>query len=691
MKTHVYRRLAADGIRKNKRLYVPYMMTGSIMVMMHYLMCFLVDAPVMERVRGSGFLTSILGLGAIVIRLFAALFLFYTNSFLIRQRNREFGLYNVLGMDKKNIARIIVWESVLSTLVSVCGGLLLGMLFSKLGEIGLLNIVGLDTDYEISVSLGAVRLTVRIFAEIYLFLMICSILRVWFLKPLDLLQSSQVGEKPPRARWLLTLAGLISLGIAYFLAVMIQEPIEALMLFFVAVVLVIAATYVLFVVGSVTLCRVLQKNKRYYYRANHFVSVSSMAYRMRRNGEGLASICILSTMVLVMLSCTVTLYTGDETHIRNSWPRQIVVEIHSDSLEGLDEEHIEAYREAVTGGNVPAGADAAQPVPVHTNVISYRKAEAYAVYVDDVFAVDMEHIPDLTAAQAYGGRTVQFFSLEDFNTCMGTEAVLEDGECLIYCVGTDYRQDTITFAEGKTYCVKAVLDRFIEDGLSVAISGSTIINVVVADLDACIAPLSGLISSRGLPWIDLYWVYGCDMENGEDLETAEAEVSRILENVSALRRTPGSGITRTDIQSRAANRADVKQLNGGLLFLGLLLSLVFIFASVLIIYYKQISEGYEDQSRFGIMQNVGMTKREIRRSVNSQILTVFFLPLVFAGVHLAFAFPMLWRIMMMMGSVSLPLFAGMTVLCFAVFGVFYAAVYKLTAGAYYRIVSGARE
>ncbi len=726
MKLHLYRRLAAEGIRKNRRLYVPYMMAGSVMVMIHYLLHFLESSPMIAEVRGGDFAQLFMGLGGIVIRFFALLFLFYTNSFLIRQRSREFGLYNVLGMDKRNLTRIMIWESVISTAISIGSGLLFGILFSKLAELGFFYILELDAGYAMSVSVRSLALTLRFFLEIYLFLLICTIWRVWRLDPLELLQSTQVGEKPPKAQRLTALFGLLLLGSAYYLAVTIKEPLQAILVFVAAVLMVIAATYILFIAGSVTFCRLLQKNKRYYYKPNHFVSVSSMVYRMKRNGAGLASICILSTMILVMLSCTVALYVGDETSIRNRFPRHIDIDVELNGSEGLKREFTDQLEDAMvanagagawagtadeaavvaetgTGARAAAaeslGVDAAAAdqfvdaakgsgtaAPARQNIRTYRRVEMYGLPLDGGYSINMDRWV-LGAADPLG-RVIQFFSLEDFNELMGTDADLADDECLIYCYGEKYGRDTFAVAEGGSWRVKAELDDFFESGFRSELSALSLMDVVVKDLDAAAGAFCDRLGQNGQPWAYPVWICEYDIEGGDDEETARAEASRAQDTIEQLRLATGARIRGADVNMRVVERRYSLMMDGGLLFLGLLLSIVFVIASVLIIYYKQISEGYEDQARFGIMQSVGMTKREIRKSINSQILTVFFLPLAFAGIHLIFAFPLLWQLLRLFGSVNLPLFVRMAQLCFLVYGVCYAAVYKLTAGVYYGIVSG---
>ena len=327
MKMTFYPKMAWMGIRKNSRMYIPYLLTCAGMIAMYYIMAFLAFSNVLLKVEGGEILNAIMGLGSIVIGVFALIFLFYTNSFLIRRRKKEFGLYNILGMGKANLAHVLIWENVMSFLISLGGGLTVGILLSKFSELCLLKLVHMETGFSMQIDWEALCRTVTLFAVIFLLLLLNALRQVRLANPIELLHSEQVGEKPPRANWILAIAGAVILAGAYYIAVSIEDPITAMLWFFVAVVMVIIATYLLFIAGSVTLCRILQRKKKYYYKTQHFISVSSMMYRMKRNGAGLASICILGTMVLVMLSSTICMYVGAEDALRGQYPRNINITV----------------------------------------------------------------------------------------------------------------------------------------------------------------------------------------------------------------------------------------------------------------------------------------------------------------------------------------------------------------------------
>lgn len=676
MRAGFYPKLAWDGIRKNKRLYFPYILTGSVMVMMYYILSFLIESPALAQMPGGSVLMTILPMGCVVIAVFSLLFLFYTNSFLIKQRYREFGLYNILGMDKRNISKIMVWESLFVAVIAIGTGLFAGIALSKIEELVLLNLLNMDVTFTLSIGLVSLYQTPMIFGCIYLLLLFNSLIRVIRSKPLELMQSSKVGEKVLKRTWIYALIGVILLGGAYYLAVSIKEPLTAFATFFLAVILVILGTYLLFISGSVVFCKLLQKNKKYYYKPNHFVSVSSMVYRMKRNGAGLASICILLTMVLVMISSTTSLYFGAEDSLRNRYPNGVNITATYNEIDGISDENLDMLREKI---KIHSGAD--------IDLTGVRACEIPGLITEDGITVDMDNAIDFSLASYDNVGYLSVISLEDYNNMMGTDATLADDECFVYCERLAIRWDTFTMEYGETYKVKEQLDKFKVDGDATAMVTPTVY-LVVKDLYSFVEPVRDMKSSAGDPLMVYDWRCGFDMET---TEVEAAATSGIYEVFKTLALEENSNILSFSVQSREAQRDGFYDLYGSLFFLGIMLSIVFLLAAVLIIYYKQISEGYEDQSRFDIMQKVGMTKRDIRRSINSQMLTVFFSPLIFAGVHLAFAFSFIWKILLMFGLNNMALVIVVNLICFAVFGIFYAMVYKITSNSYYSIVSGGKE
>lgn len=677
VKFNFYPKLAWIGIKKNSRLYLPYMLTCVGMIMMYYILAFLAEEKAILSLRGGDSIQAMLKLGTGVIAVFSLLFLFYTNSFLVRRRKKEFGLYNILGMGKRNLAMILIWETVLIFGGSFFAGTAAGIAFSKLAELILLYIMQGEVTYAFAFSVSAVKNAFFWFAGVFFLILLNTLFQIRLSNPIALLRSENSGEKAPKANWFLGLAGAVLLGAAYALALSIENPLVAMLTFFVAVIMVMLATYLLFIAGSVVLCRMLQKNKKYYYKANHFVSVSSMAYRMKRNGAGLASICILITMVLVTLASTTCLYIGEEDIIRTRYPRNLSMDVRVWEPDTLEKETWEPIRTTLLAGTerFREGME---------NELELVTAAAVGYMENGCIEPDMTRMSDINM-DTYEG-LVQFYyvSLDDYNRIAGTKEQLKEDEALVYALYTNFQESRITVNGGRTYQVKEVLRECSGiDEIALGITPSVFI--VVPDFAAAVEPLKDMADFYGNQMIQMYWFYGFDTD------AVMEEQFSMLELLKQNCKTAGSMYTQ-EIQSysysgAARDRVTFFATFGGLFFIGIMLSIVFIFAAVLIIYYKQVSEGYEDRARFEIMQKVGMTKKDIRRSINSQMLTVFFLPLVTAGIHLCFAFPMIRRILRIFDMINIRLLVMTAVGCFLLFALFYMLIYKMTSNVYYSIVS----
>ena len=672
MRTGFYPKLAWEGVRKNKRLYFPYILSGSIMVMMYYILSFLIESPALAQMPGGSVLMTVLPLGCVVIAVFSLLFLFYTNSFLIKQRYREFGLYNILGMDKRNISKIMVWETLFVAVFAIGSGLIAGIIFSKMAELVLLNLLNMEVDYTLSLGIISLRQTPLIYGGIYLLLLFNSLIKVGRSKPLELMQSSKVGERIPKRNWIYGTAGVVLLAVAYYLAVSIEEPLLALANFFLAVIMVIIGTYLVFMSGSVVFCKLLQKNKKYYYKPNHFVSVSSMVYRMKRNGAGLASICILLTMVLVMISSTTSLYFGEEDSLKNRCPNDVNITTTFDTIDGISDTNLNILRDNI---RQYSGEDA--------DLKGVRACEIPGLITQEGITIDTSSYVNFSTSTYNNIGYLSVLSIDDYNNMMGTNETLADDECFVYCNRLNYQWDTFTMEHGATYRVKKQLDDFQVDGDTAALITPTVF-LVVNDVYSFSEPVKDMKNSNGDPKMMYDWRCGFDVETVEAESKITSELNEVFRSMYIESNDAFYSIS---IQSREAMRESFYDLYGSLFFLGIMLSIVFLLAAVLIIYYKQISEGYEDHARFEIMQKVGMTKKDIRKSINSQMLTVFFMPLIFAGIHLAFAFPFLSKILVLFAMDNVLLTAIVNLICFAVFGLFYGVVYKITSNAYYSIVS----
>lgn len=671
--THrLYPRLAWQGITKNKRLYLPFLLTCVGMVMMTYILLSLASSPILKTFPGGDTMPMILGMGSFVMAAFAVLFLFYTNSFLIRRRNREFGLYNILGMGKGNLAKVLAWETVITALISIVGGEVLGIALGKLFELLLVNIVDGTVQMQFTVSVPATTMTTILYLAIFALLFLRSLVTVCKTNAAALLRSEACGEKPPKANWVFGLAGFLILGAAYYIAVTIKQPLTALAVFFIAVLMVIAATYLIFISGSVVLCRALQKNKRYYYQKNHFISVSSMAYRMKRNGAGLASICILATMVLVMLSSTTCLYFGKEDALRTRYPSDLSVELRFAKDEGgMDEANIAIARGMIEDVIKQDGLDVQGQFDIRSAWFSGLLTGNTFSRAEESTLMDYERAVDLTV-----------LPLEDYTRMTGERLTLEPGEAYLCCPRMAYTQPDLRIGE-LTYQIKGQLPSFGGFGADSA-NITTTIYLIVPDFDAAVNALR--TQTTRYPVV-VSWQYSFDSGSPD-----EAQIAFLRDMMGTFAdNREGLVYASYTVESIASNREDFVGTYGSLFFLAILLSIVFLAAAVLILYYKQISEGYEDQARFEIMQRVGMTKVDIRKSINSQLLLVFFLPLLFAGLHLGFAFPFIHKMLMLFNLTNLNLLIGTTVVTFAIYAVFYTLVYRITSNSYYSIVAGAKE
>ena len=680
MKRGLYARLAWTGMVKNKRLYLPYGLSAAGMVLMFYILTGLSGSPVLEHMSGGGSSAIILRLGTVVIAVFALIFLFYTHSFLIRRREREFGLYNVLGMGKGSIARILLWETAITYGLTTGTGLLLGVVLYKLAELGMVRLLRVPVTYTLTVSVSSLLAAAALFAVIHTLILLNSLRQLHGVSAVALLRSESVGEKPPRAQWVLTAAGVVLLGGAYALAVSIKEPLAALLWFFAAVIMVILATYLLFISGSVTLCRGLQRNKKYYYRPQHFVSVASMTYRMKRNGAGLASVCILATMVLVMISSTTCLYFGQEDAVNRRYPHDMAVTVYGGE-HLLDAADMEKLREGVESTIFNFGG--------HTsNTAEYRELSVSGLLDGGDLIVDAA---GASAADSTRVTQLHFLPLEDYNAATGQSLTLNDGQVYVATLRTEFPYDTLTVDGEWTF---RVMDRDIPplSGPFMADITPTLM-VVMPHFTQFVQELEDGLSEKYGWYLTATWHYAFDTDLPEnqqaDMDGTTPNLKDALDDyLSGVSSDWGVGVS---VESKAGNRADFYGTYGGLFFLGIMLSIVFIFAAVAILYYKQLSEGYEDQSRFDIMQKVGMTKGDIRRSINSQLLTVFYLPLLMAGLHLCFAFPFIHKLLMLFNLDNRGLLVGTTAVSFAVFAALYALVYKLTGNAYYHIVADNKE
>ncbi len=664
----LYFKLAAENIKKNRRIYFPYMLSAIGTIMMYYIIVALPESMNTEDIFGGETAASFLSIGANVIMVFAAIFLFYTNSFIIKRRKKELGLYNILGMQKKNIAGIITLETLMVAFLSIVIGLILGIVFNKLMFMLLAKLIGAEEQISFTISQNGIILSLILFVSIFAVTLLYNLLQIVRAKPIDLLHGGEFGEKEPKANWFVAILGVILLGVGYYISLTIVSPVEAMLLFFVAVILVILGTYLLFISGMTVFLKVLRKNKGYYYKSKHFTTVSGMLYRMKQNAAGLATICILSTCVLVMISTTFSMYTSVDSVINSRFPRDLALEVDDtdeasiSKIEALVNEEIAKYNAEVSLTNefVYTEADAHQEGSVFT-----RQESAFTEETSFLF----------------------FLPQEEFVESAGQELNLAEDEVAIQLVNTSERFESITLA-GREFRVKYV-DGFIFTGADQMTVSN---NFIVFTHDLSLAEELATALTNYIDVVRPYsYYYGFNVSGGrqieEDLHLALKYVFDSSELSNAENRdSPAINYASYRIGGKARESEDALAMYGSFFFLGIFLGLMFIMALVLIIYYKQVTEGYDDKRRFEIMQNVGMSHAEVRKSIHSQILLVFFIPLAVALIHLVFAMPILMKILSVMYLTNTSVIILSTVGVALVFALVYTAVYFITARTYYKIV-----
>lgn len=674
----LYPKLAWQGIRKNAETYLPYLLMGILMVGVSYIMNYLTRPALMGALSMGGTTLMVLQMGKIVISVFSVIFLYYCNSFLIRRRMKEFGLYNILGMGKGNIARVMLWETLLTALLVFAGGLLLGLSLSRLVEMALINL--LHADYTVPMELfypNGVTWVLLLFGGIYVLILLANLLRMRLSNPVALLKSENTGEKPPKANWFFGLIGLLILLSAYYVAAVSQSPVEALIFFFIAVLMVIVATYLLFVSGSVTLCRMLRRNKRYYYQTRHFISVSAMAYRMKRNGAGMATICILCTMVLVILTSTVCLNGGTDSMVDAICPQDVNLTLGLEARDGEENgERLDAMQQMALDVTEEMGL-------TPENITSQRALVATGKVQNGDYGI-------ITDADSLKANVLELtvYPLSVYEQATGETVTLADRELLYASFKTNETFSSMSFYGSAPYRMihaeKELPKRLLSADYR---SAWGCLVVFTNDAEAFRSEITALVGEKSgeammMDRLALHF----DLASEADTDTQEKLVKTLRSEAMKLTGKDFYGMSSLSVDTRALCRRDYLSLFGGLFFLGMVLGPLFSIAAVLIMYYKQICEGYEDAERFAVMRKVGLTDAEIRRSVNSQVLTVFFAPLLMAGLHMLFAMPMIRLILGAFGLHNDSLFYGIGIGCYVVFAVIYALMYLLTSRRYYRIV-----
>ena len=666
----IFSRLAKQNIRNNKSTYIPYMITCIFCVAMIYMMEFLRDCPTLDQaVRQADEVRMIVFTGEIVVEIFCIIFLIYSNSFLMKRRQKEIGLYNILGLERNHIGIVMFLETIITSIGSLAGGIAAGIIGSKLALLLLLKLLHIPSVLGFYISVKGIFTCLFMFGIVFLMILFLNLAKIHLSRPVELLRGNNTGEKEPAAKWLMALIGFICLGAGYYLAVTTESPIKAITIFLLAVILVMAGTYLLFTAGSIVILKFLRRRKSFYYRTGNFISISGMLYRMKQNAIGLASICILSTGVLLMISMTVSIYFGMNDIMLNRYPYDVDMSVTSISEEEC-QTAIEAFEKAIADNKVPV------------------EKSVEEIYLDIVCSKNGDQIlikPTNTIRNSDSVLVLSLLNQAEYERLTGISANLNDGEIFAWYPSA-VQKDSVTVDE-KEFTVKKWMDKNPLTCGEDAVSDNAVLVVTDEDFkkfDEMRTEMYKGVSSAPAGE-DLTLHLGLDITGSE---TDKIDFGTpVMEAVKDLRKNGGlsenswitSGIRQQEYESYYAD-------NGSLLFIGIFLGSLFLMGTAMIIYYKQISEGYEDQKRFEIMQKVGLSRREVRSSVRRQILMVFFLPLLMAMLHITMAFPMIRRLLLLFGMTNTKLFIGCTAGTVLIFAVVYGLIYLMTARSYYHIV-----
>lgn len=671
MRKGIFSKLAIQNIRNNKSTYIPYMITCIFCIAMIYMMEFLRDCPTLDQaVRHAAEVRMILSTGEIIVIIFCVTFLIYSNSFLMKRRQKEIGLYNVLGLEKTHIGIVMLLETIITTVISLTAGIAAGILGSKLALLLLLRLLHIPAVLGFYVSLKGIVICMVMFGGIFLLILFLNLAKIRLNRPIELLHGNNTGEKEPKAKWLMALIGFVCLGIGYYLAITTESPISAISIFLLAVILVMAGTYLLFTAGSIVILKFLRRRKKFYCKTGNFISISGMLYRMKQNAVGLASICILSTGVLLMISMTVSIYFGMNDIMVNRYPYDTDL-----SITGISEEEcqtaIDAFEKAISDNAVP---------------VDKKAEEVYLTIISHFDHGQIQIAEQNTLRDSASVLTLSLVRQSEYEKLTGTDPALQDGKILAWASNISEKSDSLTVNDSVFSVKKWLADSPLTCGRDI-VYGNAVFVVTDSDFEKFDEMRTEMYkdTSASPAGQDLTVHLGLDITGSDSTKIAYGtpvlDAIKTLKDNGQLSATSWitSGIRAQEYDSYYAD-------NGSLLFIGIFLGSLFLLGTAMIIYYKQISEGYEDQNRFEIMQKVGLNHREVRSSIRRQILMVFFLPLLMAMLHISMAFPLIRRMLLLFGMTNTKLFIGCTAGTVLIFALVYGLIYIMTAKSYYHIV-----
>lgn len=667
----LYFKLAKTNLSNNKPFYIPYIISSIITVAMLYMMSFLSDNKGLNKIMGADSLATIFRLGVGIIVIFSYIFLFYTNSFIIKRRKKEIGVYNILGMEKRHLSKVLFVETIYSAIISLVCGIIVGIVFSKFILMVLYGIIGIHKTVEFFVNIHGIILCVVSFGILFLLTFLYNFMQIKLANPIELLRGTNVGEREPKTKIFMTIVGVVCLAIAYYIAITTENPLNVLTLFFVAVLLVIIGTFALFTAGSIALLKLLRNNKKFYYNKRHFMAVSGMLYRMKQNAAGLASICILSTMVLVVISTTVSMYVGIQDELMARYPNDVCVTVDYNSVIDKSSEIEKAIFDEIDSAEVK-------------NKKAFSYLSVFVGQKGDNFTTDKEHLSYQNSYLFY------ILSKDDFikrdNSFKDKIGNISKGEAVVVLNKKYDKKDIKIF--GKNYKVNKSFEHM-EDNDLYMISTLNGLGYIILDNDESVQELYDMqekMLGKGANYYTNKIRFDFKSGNKKQKAAAYKKIDNAVKKYFKENKNDKKEISSYWVESRQENEQNFYLLYGGLFFLGIFLGTMFLIVTVMIIFYKQITEGYDDRERYQILEKVGMSSREVKDTIKSQIRIVFVLPIFAAAVHVTAAFPMVNRILKMLNLNNEKLYAGCLAATIIVFAVIYYLVFKVTSRAYYKIV-----
>lgn len=667
----LYFKLAKTNLSNNKPFYIPYIISSIITVAMLYMMSFLSDNKGLNKIMGADSLAIIFRLGVGIIVIFSYIFLFYTNSFIIKRRKKEIGVYNILGMEKRHLSKVLFVETMYSAVISLICGIIVGIVFSKFILMVLYGIIGIHKTVEFFVNIHGIILCIVSFGILFLITFLYNFMQIKLANPIELLRGTSVGEREPKTKILMTIIGVVCLAIAYYIAITTENPLNVLTLFFVAVLLVVIGTFALFTAGSIALLKLLRNNKKFYYNKKHFMAVSGMLYRMKQNAAGLASICILSTMVLVVISTTVSMYVGIQDELAARYPNDICVTVDYNSVIDKSSEIEKAIFDEIDSAEVK-------------NKKAFSYLSVFVGQKGDNFTTDKEHLSFQNSYLFY------ILSKDDFikrdNSFKDKIGNISKGEAVVVLNKKYDKKDIKIF--GQSYKVNKSFEHTYDNDLYV-LSTLNGLGYIILDNNESVQELYDVqekMLGKGANYYTNKIRFDFKSGNKKQKIAAYKKVDNAVKRYFKDNKNDKKEISSYWVESRQENEKNFYLLYGGLFFLGIFLGTMFLMVTVMIIFYKQITEGYDDRERYQILEKVGMSNREVKDTIKSQIRIVFVLPIFAAAIHVTAAFPMVYRLLQMLNLNNEKLFAGCLAVTIIVFAVIYYLVFKVTSRAYYRIV-----